>query len=162
MSPLSTPDADRYSHDTAYLLSRIKVILGGRAAEEVVYGSVTTGAASDIDTATHLARSMVGRWGMSPEIGLVSTLPAPGEETPWGTSSKAAPATLELVDREVRRIIDECYASAKQTLLSNREKLDSLTTALLERETLDEIDAYGAAGIDRESTWAQDWTPSYN
>jgi ATP-dependent Zn protease len=60
------PDGDRYSHDTAYLLGRIKMLLGGRAAEELVYGTVTTGAASDLEQATNIARNMVGRWGMSP------------------------------------------------------------------------------------------------
>ena len=159
---LSAPDSDRYSHDAAYLLGRIKMLLGGRAAEEIVYGSVTTGAASALDTATHIARNMVGRWGMSPAVGLMTTMPPPGHESPLGRFADAAPATLELVDAEVRRIIDEQYAAAKQTLTTHREKLDALTSALLERETLDEIDAYAVAGIERENDLRSQWDPSLN
>lgn len=159
---LSAPDSDRYSHDTPYLLGRIKMFLGGRAAEEIVYGTVTTGAASDLEAATQIARNMVGRWGMSPAVGLVTTMPPPGQESPFGRLAEASPATLELVDAEVRRIVDEAYVAAKQTLTSHRDKLDALTSALLERETLDEIDAYAAADIDRETDLRSQWTPSVN
>ncbi|MEM7288561.1 MAG: ATP-dependent zinc metalloprotease FtsH [Actinomycetota bacterium] len=159
---LSAPDSDRYSHDAPYLLGRIKMFLGGRAAEEIVYGTVTTGAASDLDAATHIARNMVGRWGMSPAVGLVTTMPPPGQESPFGRMAEASPATLELVDAEVRRIVDEAYAAAKQTLTAHREKLDALTSALLERETLDEIDAYAVAGIERETDLRSQWNPSLN
>lgn len=159
---LSAPDADRYSHDAPYLLGRIKMLLGGRAAEEIVYGTATTGAASDLETATQIARNMVGRWGMSPAVGLVTTMPPPGQESPFGRLAEASPATLELVDAEVRRIIDESYTAAKQTLLTHRAKLDALTSALLEQETLDEIDAYAVAGIDREQDLREQWSPTNN
>ena len=158
---LSTPDNDRYSHDTAYLLGRIKVLLAGRAAEEVVYGSVTTGAANDIEVATQIARNMVGRWGMSQAVGLVTALPNPGQDGPWATSA-VSPATQELVDREVKRIIDECYEAAKELLVAHRSRLEALTYALLDRETLDEIDAYAVAGIDRASELRDQWSPSHN
>ena len=159
---LSAPDADRYSHDAPYLLGRIKMFLGGRAAEEIVYGTVTTGAASDLEAATQIARNMVGRWGMSPAVGLVTTMPPPGQESPFGRLAEASPATLELVDAEVRRIVDEAYVAAKETLLTHRHRLDALTSALLERETLDEIDAYAVAGIDRETDLRSQWSPSAN
>ncbi len=162
---LSTPDTDRYSHDTAYLLGRIKSMLGGRAAEEIVYGSVTTGAASDLEAATQLARNMVARWGMSDAVGLVTTLPPPGDESPFGNPTGVSPATMELVDSEVRRIVDECYAAAKAVLLANRGKLDDLAAALLEKETLDEVDAYAVAGIERDGAVVAvggGWSPSHN
>jgi cell division protease FtsH len=147
-----SPEADRYGYDTNYLRGRIVGALGGRAAEEIVFGEVTTGAESDLEQITSIARQMVGRWGMSDAVGLVSVLPRPGEEqallggpAPGGPSE----STRELVDTEVRRIVDECYAKALDRLRENRGRLDSLARALLENETLDEADAYAAAGFDR-------------
>jgi cell division protease FtsH len=144
------PESDRYGYDVSYLLGRITGALGGRAAEEIVYGSVTTGAESDLEQVTRIARMMVGRWGMSDEIGLVSVLPEPGEAVFPGADG-ASDATKELVDREVRRIVDDCYARAVEQLTANRERLDALAAALLEKETLDEGDAYRAAGFERGS-----------
>ncbi|QEC46210.1 ATP-dependent zinc metalloprotease FtsH [Baekduia soli] len=145
-----SPENDRYGYDTAYLLGRITGALGGRAAEEIVYGSVTTGAESDLEQVTHIARSMVGRWGMSDVIGLVSVMPPAGEQVYPGTDPSSE-ATRELIDREVRRIIEECYGRAVEQLREHRDRLDSLAAALLERETLDENDAYRAAGFERGS-----------
>ena len=144
-----TPDADRYGYDTAYLRGRITGALGGRAAEELVYGEVTTGAESDLEQVTNIARQMVGRWGMSERIGLVTVLPNPAFESQLFPGSPAAPSeeTRELVDAEVRRIVDDCYQQALELLRNNRTRLDSLAHALLERETLDERDAYVAAGF---------------
>jgi cell division protease FtsH len=146
------PSTDRYGYDAGYLRGRIVGALGGRAAEQIVYGNVTTGAESDLEQVTRIAKQMVGRWGMSDAIGPVSVLPGPGDEPlllpgtgPGGPSAH----TQELVDREVRRIVDECYAEAIEKLTVNRDKLEALTKALLEHETLDEADAYAAAGIPR-------------
>jgi cell division protease FtsH len=146
------PSADRYGYDAAYLRGRIVGALGGRAAEQIVYGNVTTGAESDLEQVTRIAKQMVGRWGMSDAIGPVSVLPGPNDEPlllpgtgPGGPSAH----TQELLDREVRRIVDECYAEALEKLTLNRDKLEALTEALLERETLDEADAYAAAGVSR-------------
>jgi len=141
------PQSDRYGYDLNYLLGRIVGALGGRAAEEIVYGTVTTGAESDLEQVTNIARSMVGRWGMSEEIGLVSVLPQDGE-APFSAASSSE-ATRELVDREVRRIVEECYARALTSLRTERSRLDSLAGALLERETLDEREAYEAAGFEQ-------------
>jgi cell division protease FtsH len=147
---VQTPQMDRYGYSEKYLRGRIAGALGGRAAEEIVYGEVTTGAESDLDQATRLARQMVGRWGMSPAVGPVSVLPPPGQEQPFGGDG-VAPATRELVDEEVRRLVADCYGTAVATLRSNRLRLDRLAHALVERETLDEDEAYAAAGVPRES-----------
>jgi cell division protease FtsH len=147
-----SPEADRYGYGASYLRGRIVGALGGRAAEEIVYGDVTTGAESDLEQVTAIARQMVGRWGMSDAVGLVSVLPRPGNESPFPAVDGNAPAesTRELVDAEVRRIVEECYARALEQLRANRHRLDSLAHALLEHETLDERDAYAAAGFDKE------------
>jgi cell division protease FtsH len=145
-----SPDADRYGYGAEYLRGRIVGALGGRAAEELVYGDVTTGAESDLEQVTAIARQMVGRWGMSEAIGKVSVLPRPEDESslfPGG--GRASDQTLELVDSEVRRIVDECYVEALEQLRANRGRLNALALALLEHETLDEADAYRIAGIER-------------
>ena len=140
------PESDRYGYSAEYLRGRITGALGGRAAEEVVYGDVTTGAESDLEQASNIARQMAGRWGMSPAIGPVSVLPSLGQESPFGFDG-VAPATKDLVDAEARRIIEECYEQAVTTLRSSRERLDRLAHTLLVRETLDEEEAYAAAGM---------------
>jgi cell division protease FtsH len=147
-----SPESDRYGYGKNYLRGRIVGALGGRAAEEIIYGDVTTGAESDLEQVTQIARQMVGRWGMSEAVGLVSVLPRPGEQSFPGIDGNApAESTRELVDAEVRRIVDECYVRAVATLRENRDRLDSLAKALLEHETLDERDAYAAAGFEREA-----------
>jgi cell division protease FtsH len=145
-----SPEADRYGYSAKYLRGRIIGALGGRAAEEVVFGEMTTGAESDLDQVSNIARQMVGRWGMSAAIGPVTVLPPPGQESPLGLDG-VAPATKELVDSEVRKIVDECYAEALSLLRDHREQLARLAHKLLETETLDEDDAYAAAGISRET-----------
>ena len=142
---LSTPESDRYGYDANYLHGRIIGALGGMAAEQEVFSVVTTGAESDLETVTRIARSMVGRWGMSDRIGRLAVLPSEGDPRMAGISD----ATLGAVDEEVRRISDECYAEARRLLRENREKLDRIVEALLARETLDEAEVYAAAGIDR-------------
>ena len=149
-SVIQIPERDRYGLDDAYLRGRITVALGGRAAEELVYGDVTTGAEADLEMVTKLARQMVGRWGMSRRVGLVSVLPSSSEiyavSSDWGATSEA---TKELVDSEVRALIDECHTAAIERLGRSRQRLDALAGALLEHETLDEGEAYAAIGLDR-------------
>jgi len=142
---LQSPEDDRYGYDSHYLRGRIMGLLGGRAAEELVYGDVTTGAEADLEQVTRIARLMVGRWGMSDRVGLVSVLPA-GEDDALAIPT-VAEATRELVDNEVRRIVSEAYELALARLREHRDQLESLAQALLERETLDEDDAYEAAGF---------------
>ena len=146
---LQAPDADRYGYSQRYLRGRIIGALGGRAAEDLVYGDVTTGAENDLDQATRIARQMVGRWGMSARVGLASVLPPPGQEQLALDGAGPAPATRELVDEEVRTLLAECYEQARATLQANRDRLDRLARALLEHETLDAEQAYAAAGINR-------------
>jgi cell division protease FtsH len=142
---LSTPETDRYGYDAGYLRGRIIGALGGMASEQEVFNVVTTGAESDLEAVTRIARSMVGRWGMSERIGTMSVLPAEGDPRMAGISD----ALLNIVDEEVRRIVDECYAEARRTLRENRRKLDAIVEQLLVRETLDEAEVYAAAGIER-------------
>jgi cell division protease FtsH len=142
---LSTPDTDRYGYDAKYLRGKIIGALGGMAAEQEVYDLVTTGSESDLEVATSIARSMVGRWGMSERVGAVSVLPAEGDPRMVGVSS----AMLDVVDEEVHRIADECLAEARRLLRDNRPRLDAIVEQLLARETLEEPEVYAAAGIAR-------------
>jgi cell division protease FtsH len=142
---LSTPEADRYGYDANYLRGRIIGALAGMAAEQEIFNVVTTGAENDLEIVTRIARSMVGRWGMSERIGTLSVLPAEGDPRMAGVSD----ALLDAVDEEVRRITTECYAEARRVLRENRDKLDAIVAQLLARESLDEPEIYAAAGIPR-------------
>lgn len=142
---LSTPESDRYGYDANYLRGRIIGALGGMVAEDEVFGVVTTGAENDLENGTRIARSMVGRWGMSERVGPVSILPPEGDPRMTGVSD----GMLNTVDEEVRRIIEECYQDARTSLRDNRDKLDAISEQLLIHETLDEPDVYAAAGINR-------------
>ena len=143
----SSPDADKYNYDERYLVGKIKVALGGRVAEEVVYGDLTTGAESDIQQLTGIARQMVGRWGMSPAIGPVAVLSSDGAGPLLPGVAETSESTQRLVDEEVRRIVDTAHADVTRLLRDHRANLDSLVAGLLDRETLDEADAYEAAGL---------------
>ena len=146
---VSAPELDRFNYEERYLLGKIKVACGGRVAEEVVFGDVTTGAEADIQQVTQIARGMVARWGMSEEIGFVAVQPAEGQGPLLPGVSETSQATHELVDREVRRIAEEALEDVRHMLERERWRLDSLVEALLREETLDEAEAYAAAGIDR-------------
>jgi cell division protease FtsH len=127
------------------------VALGGRAAEELVLGDLTTGAESDIQHLTRIARHMVGRWGMSRAIGPIAVLPRDGMGPLLPGASETSEATQRMVDEEVRRIVESAHTEVSDLLRSHRDNLDSLVAGLLERETLDEVDAYAAAGLPRNS-----------
>ncbi|OPG06072.1 cell division protein FtsH [Streptomyces sp. GKU 895] len=143
---LSTPDADKYAYTEEYLRGRIIGALGGMAAEQVVYGVITTGAENDLEQVTSIARGMVARWGMSERVGRLSALPNDAQQA-YGLA--AAPQTLDVIDAEMHRIVDECYDEACRKLRDHRGRLDALAEALLENETLEEADAYRIAGITR-------------
>ncbi|MEU0781480.1 ATP-dependent zinc metalloprotease FtsH [Streptomyces sp. NPDC006173] len=143
---LSTPDADRYSYTEEYLRGRIIGALGGMAAEHVVYDVITTGSENDLEQVTRLARGMVARWGMSERVGRMSALPDDAQQA-YGLA--AAPSTLDSIDHEMRRIVDECYEEACGKLREHRGQLDALAEALLANETLDEAEAYRIAGVPR-------------
>ena len=143
-----SPDADRYSYSASYLRGRIAGMLAGRAAEELVYDDVTTGAENDLEQATGIAKQMVGRWGMSEKVGLMTVLPDPRREQPLGLGGDGtSPATQELIETEARRILDQGHDQALATLRANRHRLDALVETLLRTETLDTADAYRAAGV---------------
>jgi cell division protease FtsH len=151
---LSTPEKDRYGYDEQYLRGRIIGALGGMAAEEVVFGVVTTGAEADLKTSTNIARSMVGKWGMSERVGPVQVFSDEADPRSLGFSDQM----LAAVDAEVRRIIEECFARAKELLTEHRDKLEAIVAALLEKETLDEEEVYAAAGIPRAAAPSTDHT----
>jgi cell division protease FtsH len=123
------------------------MMMGGRAAEQVVLGDETTGAENDIDQITRVVRQMVGRWGMSETIGLVAVLPIDGRGLLVPGVNETSQATQQLVDDEVRRLIEDAHSNVTELLSAHRPQLDALTQALLEEETLDGIDAYRAAGL---------------
>ncbi|MFF4762152.1 ATP-dependent zinc metalloprotease FtsH [Streptomyces sp. NPDC001292] len=143
---LSTPESDKYAYTEDYLRGRIIGALGGMAAEHAVYGVITTGSEHDLEQVTGIARGMVARWGMSEHLGRLSALPDDAQQA-YGLA--AAPQTLDAIDSEMRRIVDECYEEACRKLRDHREQLDALAQALLENETLEEADAYRVAGITR-------------
>jgi cell division protease FtsH len=148
----AAPETDRFNYREPEVYARIKVALGGRAAEEVVFGETSTGAESDIQQLTEIARQMVGRWGMSSAVGPIAVIPRDGAGPFLPGAADVSPDTQRLLDDEVRRIVDESHRQVIALLEQNRGKLDSLANALLEHETLDEEDAYAAAGVTRAVT----------
>jgi cell division protease FtsH len=142
---LSTPDTDQVSYTREDLEGKILVALGGRVAEEIVYGTITTGAESDIQQLTLIARQMVGRWGMSDALGPVAVLPSDAIGYLLPGARETSEATQELVDSEVRRIIDDSHRTVTALLTEHRDQLEVLALALLKAETLDMADAYAAA-----------------
>ena len=145
---LATPETDRFNYARDELLGKIKVVLGGRAAEKVVFGDMTTGAESDIQNLTQIARGMVGRWGMSDAIGPVAVTDGRQDGALLPGVVPASLPTQELVDQEVRRIVDGAEEEVIELLERERSRLDALAHALLERETLDQPEAYEVAGVE--------------
>jgi cell division protease FtsH len=145
---LATPEDDRYTYRRGELLARIKVALGGRAAEKVVFGEITTGAESDIQQLTQIARGMVGRWGMSDAVGPLAVTDGRADGALLPGATPASPATQQLVDEEARRIVDTAEEEVIDLLERERSRLGALAHALLERETLDYADAYAVAGVE--------------
>jgi cell division protease FtsH len=144
----SAPDADRFNYSEQELRAKIKVALGGRAAEEVVFGDLTTGAESDIQQLTQIARQMIGRWGMSRKLGTVTVLPSDGRGPLLPGADDVSAETQRLIDEEVRELVGQAHDEVVELLTANRDKLDRLAEALLEHETLDQDDAYAAAGVE--------------
>ena len=144
---LSTPETDRYNLRLEEVLAQIKVALGGRAAEKIIFDDLSTGAESDIQNLTQVARGMVGRWGMSDAIGPIAVTDGRQNGPLLPGVSPASEPTQELVDQEVRRIVDESERDVVELLTRERDRLESLANALLERETLDQPEAYEVAGV---------------
>ena len=144
---LSTPDSDRVSYSLEELQAKIRVALGGRVAEEVVYGAITTGAESDIQQLTQIARQMVGRWGMSTTIGPIAVLPEEGQGMFLPGISETSQETQRIVDEEVHTLVEGAHQEVTRLLEEHRDQLESLAQALLKAETLDAPDAYAAVGL---------------
>jgi cell division protease FtsH len=146
----AAPETDRFNYREPEVYARIKVALGGRAAERIVFGDTSSGAESDIQQLTQIARQMVGRWGMSEAIGPVAVLPRDGAGPLLPGVAEVSPETQKLLDNEVRSIVDRSDDEVVALLQENRRRLDSLAAALLQHETLDEDAAYAAAGVERK------------
>jgi cell division protease FtsH len=145
------PEDDRHNYSREYLVARITGAMGGRAAEEVVYGTLTTGAESDMEQATNLARQMVTRWGMSERLGPVTLAPA---DNPYlsgidgfAGSTPYSETTATLVDAEVQRILQQAHDTGVELLRDHRSALDRLAHALVEHETLEEADILRVTGL---------------
>jgi cell division protease FtsH len=137
---MQLPEQDRYSMDREMILQNIAVLFGGRIAEEIFMGQMTTGASNDFERATDLARNMVTRWGMSDELGPMVYGENEGEVF-LGRSvtvhKNVSETTMQKVDSEIRRIVDQQYALARKIIEDNRDKVEVMAKALLEWETLD-------------------------
>jgi len=146
------PEDDRHSYSEQYLHARIVGAMGGRMAEDLVFGTRTTGAENDMQQATELARQMVTRWGMSARLGPVSLAPRDGgpgtaDGFAFGGGKPYSEATAEAIDAEVRRLLEEAETEAGELLREHRHELDMLATTLLEHETLDEAGIRTATGL---------------
>jgi cell division protease FtsH len=154
---LSVPEADRYNYSEPYLRARIVNALGGRAAEQVVYTSVTTGAENDLKQVAEIARAMVTRWGMSQEVGLLALSGSEDgnfiEAGPIGNTTRPySDETARAIDHATKRIVDECYAKAIDLLTTNRNRLDALARVLLREESLNEEQMRETTGLPKRPT----------
>jgi cell division protease FtsH len=137
---MQLPTEDRYSMDREQILQNISVLFGGRSAEEVFMKQMTTGASNDFERATEMARNMVIRWGMSESLGPMVYGENEGEVflgRSITTHKNVSESTMQKVDSEIRRIIDEQYALARKLIEDTREKVEAMAMALLEWETID-------------------------
>lgn len=156
------PEEDRYSLSKRALESQICSLFGGRIAEEMTLGfeGVTTGASNDIMRATQLARNMVTKWGLSEKLGPLMYAEEEGEvflgRSAGSQHANVSGETAKMIDQEVRRIIDDCYGTAKRLLDENRDKLEMMADALMKYETIDsdQIDDIMAGRVPREP---RDW-----
>jgi len=134
------PVEDKHSYKKQYLLDRLILIMGGRVAEETVFGDVTNGAAGDIRQASEIARKMVCNWGMSETLGMIEYGEGQGQvflARDISSPRNYSEATAQLIDQEVKKLTDAAYAEAKRLIVENRDKLEAIAQALLEFETLD-------------------------
>ncbi|MBH2018252.1 ATP-dependent zinc metalloprotease FtsH [Polaromonas sp.] len=158
---MSLPAQDRYSYDREYMLSQISMLFGGRIAEEVFMNQMTTGASNDFERATALARDMVTRYGMTDALGPMVYAENEGEVFLGRSVTKTnnmSESTLQKVDTEVRRIIDQQYALARKLIEDNKDKMHAMAKALLEWETID-VEQMDDIMAGREPRPPKDWTP---
>ena len=137
------PEKDKVSVSKTELLSNIRVAMGGRAAEEVFFGAenITTGASQDLKQATKIAKNMIIKWGMSEKLGLRTFYDS--DSYYMDASDQISQKTSEVIDSEVKALVDQAYAEVKDLIIKNRDKLELIAKKLLERETLtgDEVKA---------------------
>ena len=133
---MHVPEEEKYLHTKAELHDRLVSLLGGRAAEELVFGNVTTGAANDIEQATNIATNMITRFGMSKRFGLMGLATVESEYLGGGARLTCSDRTAADVDSEVMETLKECYDEAKELLSGNRELMDKLAAHLIEKETI--------------------------
>jgi cell division protease FtsH len=144
---VQSPVDDRFNYPEDYLRARIVGALGGRAAEQLVYGVVTTGAENDLQQVTLIAREMVTRWGMSPRVGPLSLSSEDGGNPFVAAQKQYSDETAALIDSEVKRIVEECLTEAQRLLEENRSRLDALAAALLKEDSLDESEIHRVTGL---------------
>jgi cell division protease FtsH len=161
---MQLPEGDRYSMDKNRMLDTISVLFGGRIAEEVFMNQMTTGASNDFERATAIARDMVTRYGMTDELGPVVYAENEGEVFLGRSITKTthmSEETMQKVDKQIRKIIDEQYALARKLIEDNQDKMHAMAKALLEWETIDaeQIDEIMAG---KEPSPPKDWSPSVN
>ncbi len=153
---VQAPVNDRQNYPEDYLRGRITSALGGRAAESIVYGIVTTGAENDLQQVTRLAYEMVTRWGMSEKVGPVNFGETDGQgPVPFSAQRLYGDATAQLIDAEARRIIEESFTRARALLQEHRVQLDALVHALLAEDTLDQPRILQITGLQSTAEQAQ-------
>jgi cell division protease FtsH len=158
---MSLPAQDRYSYDKDYMLNQISMLFGGRIAEEVFMNQMTTGASNDFERATHIARDMVMRYGMTAALGPMVYAENEGEVFLGRSVTKTtnmSEDTMQKVDAEVRRIIDEQYALARRLIEEHSDKMHTMAKALLEWETIDS-DQLDDIMAGKEPRPPKDWSP---
>ena len=158
---MSLPAQDRYSYDSEYMLNQISMLFGGRIAEEVFMKQMTTGASNDFERATHIARDMVTRYGMTDALGPMVYAENEGEVFLGRSVTKTttmSEQTMQKVDGEVRRIIDQQYAQARKLIEDNQDKMHAMAKALLEWETIDS-DQLDDIMAGKDPRPPKDWTP---
>ena len=133
---MQVPEEEKYLMSKDELLARITTLLGGRAAEEIVFDTVTTGASNDMEKATELARAMITQYGMSDKFGLMSLESVEDKYLSGRTTLNCSDETAAEIDTEVKILLKECYAKAKALLLENRDVLEKIATYLYEKETI--------------------------
>ena len=133
---LYLPEEERYLHTRDEMLVELRSLLGGRAAEEIVFGTVTAGASNDIQQATGMAKQMVALWGMSEELGLMAAASVQNQYLDGSAHMDCSQETAAVVDRAVKRILDQSYAEAREVLTENRALLDEIAEHLLIKETI--------------------------
>ncbi|MEO8806979.1 MAG: cell division protein FtsH, partial [Burkholderiaceae bacterium] len=159
---MQLPEGDRYSTDKVRMLSTISILFGGRIAEEVFIGEMTTGASNDFERATHIARDMVTRYGMTDALGTMVYADNEGEVFLGRSVTKTtnmSEQTMQSVDREIRKILDEQYAVARKLIEDNKDKMHAMANALLEYETID-TEQIDDIMNDKPPRPPKDWNPS--